>query len=344
MTHPYRNLPDRSFWDRSVADKGIVDVKEIFDSIDLAKVGIGTAGSCFAQHLGRHLRFRGLQVLDFEPPPGFLADDSNAHRWGYGIYSCRFGNIYTARQLLQLFQEAFGERTPSELVWGGKGGLFWDALRPGVQPVGYEEPESVISLRKAHLERVRELFCQVELFIFTLGLTEGWELIDDGTIFPSAPGVLAGTFDPEKYRFVNFGFQEVLLDLRLFWESLKQINSRAKMMLTVSPVPLKATGTSEHVLVANSYSKSVLRAVSGELTATMPDVMYFPSFELFTSHVAEGRFFASDRRTATEEGVSLAMAHFFGEFDSLVGKGENHRVVPRYPGDWTVVCDEDGIR
>ena len=33
---------------------------------------------------------------------------------GYGIYSARFGNIYTARQLLQLIQRAYGEFVPVE--------------------------------------------------------------------------------------------------------------------------------------------------------------------------------------------------------------------------------------
>ena len=36
-----------------------------------------------------------------QPPPALLPTDLHS-RFGYGIYSGRYGNIYTARQLLQL--------------------------------------------------------------------------------------------------------------------------------------------------------------------------------------------------------------------------------------------------
>ena len=40
---------------------------------------------------------------------------------------------------------------------------------------------------------------------------------------------------------------------------------REKCIISVSPVPLIATATNQHALVANTYSKSVLRAAAGEL-------------------------------------------------------------------------------
>ena len=51
------------------------------------------------------------------------------------------------------------------------------------------------------------------------------------------------------------------------------------MILTVSPVPLTSTFTSADVAVANTYSKSVLRAAVEELIAERPRADYFPSYE-----------------------------------------------------------------
>src|SRR5262249_18026315 len=52
------------------------------------------------------------------------------------------------------------------------------------------------------------------------------------------------------------------------------------VMLTVSPVPIVGSFTGQDVLIANMYSKSVLRAVAGQLCAEFDFVDYFPSYEI----------------------------------------------------------------
>jgi hypothetical protein len=114
------------------------------------------------------------------------------------------------------------------------------------------------------------------VFVFTLGLTEIWESIEDETAYPTAPGTVCGEFDPARYRFRNLTWPEVAKDLTLLFRRLMQINPRFKMILTVSPVPMVATATNEHVLVANMYSKSTLRAAAAELATRRANVTYFP--------------------------------------------------------------------
>ena len=57
-------------------------------------------------------------------------------------------NIYTVRQLLELFREATaadrGEAPWPVLVWERKG-RFHDGMRPGVEPEGLRTPEEVIA-------------------------------------------------------------------------------------------------------------------------------------------------------------------------------------------------------
>lgn len=47
------------------------------------------------------------------------------------------------------------------------------------------------------------MFATLDVFVFTLGLTEGWEAVEDGTMFPMAPGTVAGSYDPTGYRLRN---------------------------------------------------------------------------------------------------------------------------------------------
>jgi hypothetical protein len=86
-------------------------------------------------------------------------------------------------------------------------------------------------------------------------------------------------------------------------------------LLTVSPVPLTASASADHVVAATTYSKSVLRAVAGEVRKAWDDVDYFPSYELITSPMFRGRFFEPNLRSVTEDGVAFVMRHFLSALD-----------------------------
>ena len=51
-----------------------------------------------------------------------------------------------------------------------------------------------------------------------------------------------------------------------------------KIVLTVYPVPFSDTFSGQDVIVANTYSKSVLRCVAQDLTELYDHVDYFPSY------------------------------------------------------------------
>lgn len=309
--NPYKTQPARAFWKPAVATPHYADLEDLWQPMALTRADrVATAGSCFAQHLGNNLARRGAAFMDLEPAPPVFDTTAEARRWGYGVFSCRYGNIYTTRQLIQLFDEAHGARTPAERVWQ-KGERFFDALRPGIDPVGQDSPETVLSLRAKHLASVREMFATLDVLVFTLGLTEGWEAVEDGTMYPMAPGTIAGSHDPARYRFHNLRYPEILADLAAFRDRLRDVNPGARMLLTVSPVPLTATATDQHVLPAAVYSKSVLRAVAGDMAADHDDVAYFPSYEIISSHPSRAMYFNPDLRTVNQYGVDYVMTHFF---------------------------------
>jgi hypothetical protein len=310
---PYSGLDATRFWRSGVAETNPLIAEGLYRKrFDITPEDrITTAGSCFAQHIATNFRARGFTVLDKETAPRRIGLDL-PRSYGYGIYSARYANIYTVRQLLQLFREATAKTPWPVLVWG-KAGRFYDALRPGVEPRGLASPEEVIAHRAAHLSRVRQLFTQTQVFVFTMGLTEAWIDTEADRVLPTCPGTIAGTFDARVHKFKNFNYEEILKDYRAFHAELAAFNPGVRHLVTVSPVPLTATAADMHVLVATTYSKSVLRAVAGQLYAEFQDLDYFPSYEIIAAHPSRGFFFEGNLRSVSPAGVEVVMRSFFAE-------------------------------
>jgi hypothetical protein len=309
MTSPYAGLDARAFWRSAATDPARDLYRKKFDISP--QDALMTAGSCFAQHIARTLRHRGYNVLDAEPAPPMLPENLTS-KFGYNLYSARYGNIYTSRQLSQLFKEALGRFEPKNWIWR-KGDRYFDALRPNVEPNGLTSEEEVVAHRMAHLGAVRSLMKKVDVFVFTFGLTEAWRDKESGTIYPTAPETIAGTFDPEKFEFVNFTFNEVYRDFLVVRRFIQRRRPHAKFVITVSPVPLTATASGNHVLSATMYSKSVLRSVAGQLAKNFHDIDYFPSYELIAGHPTRATYYESNLRAVTEEGVAAAMSAFVSQ-------------------------------
>ncbi|MDN3713211.1 GSCFA domain-containing protein [Paracoccus cavernae] len=251
---------------------------------------IATAGSCFAQYIGRRLRRAGLNVLDAEPAPRAAAE-AVARDFGYGIYSARYGNIYSARHFVQLLRDALTDFVDPAYVWD-RHGRYFDALRPVIEPDGFVSVDEALAMRRIHLAAVRSVFTRATCVFFTLGLTECWVERRTGRVFPTCPGVVAGHFDPALYEFVSLGHDDVLADLAELRDTLKALHPAGRLILSVSPVPLTATVSGQHVLVATNQSKAVLRVAAGAFAAGHADVDYFPSYEIVNNPAAMGSFFA----------------------------------------------------
>jgi len=343
MMNPYTSLPDFHFWRRAVGgvEPFLLDpVVGPRDPIERHQ-RVATAGSCFAQHIATRLESEGFNYFVTEPGEHLAPEDRRRH--GFGVFSARFGNIYTARQLLQLFREAFGQRPQVRLAWQRNDRRWVDAMRPQVEPDGYPEEGEVHHERDKHLDAVRRMFVECNVFVFTLGLTEAWRSRVDGTVFPLAPGVVAGTHDPELHEFVNFRASEVIADMSDFLREFKGINANARVVLTVSPVPLIATYEARHVLESNTVSKSILRVAADEIAESFEWVDYFPSFEVITGNFNDSAYYEKDYRSINILGVDHAMRCFLRHYtrgQAALADTEVQRVFQPL-GD--VICDEEAI-
>lgn len=321
---PYDDLPARAFWKDAVLRQDPALVRDLY----LRKFAlrprdkIATLGNGFIGQLSGALTDHGYRVLDLEPAPPWL-DRSTLSANGYGVASVRAGEIQTARHLLQLVREALGEGTPAEVVWTRKG-RFHDALRPGVDPRGLDSADEVLALRADHLDRVREMLETMSVFVFSLGQTEIWADADGETVYPVAPGTIAGTWDEGRYRLITQTAEDVLADLRALRDLIATVNRGARMITMVSPLGPAATATDAHVLVATMAAKSALRTAMDVFSAGDPGVDYFPLYDLIAAPSARGAFLQIDLRSLSDAGLGAALDMFF----------DQHPPVPQdAPGD-----------
>jgi hypothetical protein len=339
--NPYQNLSDYNFWSRSISNIHPSRLDPC-TSGRLIEPGekVSTLGSCFAQHISKRISESGLNYYVPEAAPVGMSKEQ-ANQKNYGVFSARYGNLYTVKQMLQLFYRAYGLFQPSEIFWM-KEGNFVDPFRPLIEPDGFSSEQLLINSRSDHFQAVREICENSDWMVLTLGLTEAWQNTSDGAIYPIAPGVSGGNWNEILYNFKNFNFSEVISDLLELMNFIRSKNPRVKFLLTVSPVPLIATYENRHVLESTVYSKSVLRVACEEVLRLVFDTYYFPSYELITSSAVSGRYFRDDLREVTPMGVSHVMRVFEKHYIYVDSK-DVHSVKVDMQDTAKSICSEIGV-
>ncbi len=176
-------------------------------------------------------------------------------------------------------------------------GIFYDPhTNPALQLTGLEQTIH----RREIMQTVTSRISQCRVVIITLGLVEVWR-DNTANVFINRliPGMLSSY--PDRYELHLTSFVENLLNLERIHGLLSQFGHQdVQIVVTVSPVPLQATFSGEDVVIANTHSKSLLRAVAQEWATSHENVHYFPSYEIVQN---------SDRSLTWEED----MRHVKGE-------------------------------
>ena len=306
---PYSQLPRRSFWKTGVAE--IIENQKFQELCDRQQINreskFASVGSCFATHVGSWLRESG-----FAFNRSALATNS--------IDSFPFGNIYTPRVFLQWLELATEDTNKDfSLSIAEKDNRYFDLLRPSFKKEGFTSTKEVLVARQESCAEFLETIRHTDLLFFTLGLTEAWK--DSHEVFyPMCPGTLAGTYNPGLHQFYNFSLYEITDDLVRIGSALRQVNPNLNVVLTVSPVPLTATASTDHVLVATTYSKSVLRTAAGQMAKIYRHFDYFPSYELIQVPLRGDFRFEQNRRSISRQGVAYVMEHLLELLPHPVGQ------------------------
>ncbi len=238
-----------------------------------------TVGSCFARNIERYLDQFGLKVpmLDFTLPEGELEENRPQ----------AIMNKYTPPSIYQEFKRTADlfDATPevrkahfAELMLEVSGGVV-DLELGGRTPVTMERA-------LARREEVFQLFKHAftaDVVIITLGLIEcWWDTERNAYVHPMPPIKELGRKNA-RFVFRQLRYQEAHDYIRKTIELVKERGREdTRILITTSPVPLNATFTDADVLLANTYSKSMLRTVAGEIYREFPHVDYFPSYESVT--------------------------------------------------------------
>lgn len=171
-----------------------------------------------------------------------------------------------------------GKKDDEGTIVETKGGYLDLLLPPGTTPVTHERAVA----RRAEIDAVYTKLTGSDLVIITLGFVEAWFDEATGTFLNQMPPRRAINKEPDRYTFRRLNVLETydLLDRGI--KALIKSGVR-KVLVTVSPVPIGRTFTENDVIVANNYSKSVLRVCAEMIKDENPEVDYLPSYEIVSS-------------------------------------------------------------
>ena len=232
-------------------------------------------GSCFAVNITNYLVARGYNLF------GKTLDlDAHIVRFGEGIV-----NTFAIRQQ---FEWGLGVRElPDRLWWGGEA---FAPLDPQVRAT------------------TRDIFQRTEVFIITVGLSEIW--FDRATGEALWRAVPRKQFDPQAHGFRLSTVAENRDNLLAVVGLIHALNPAAKVVFTLSPIPLMATFRPITCLTANAVSKAILRVALDEVMAAVDRerVFYFPAYEVVTQFWPDP--FIHDNRHPKQRVVDAIMRAF----------------------------------
>jgi hypothetical protein len=255
-------------------------------------------GSCFARVVEYELLYRGLRVTSLS----LRAEMAEVPYAPNGFVS----KFTTASMLNELRWSLAGVPFPDDaFVADGEG---YRDLQLANQPA----PVTLGRARErrrdvaAYFGRLRE----ASVIVVTLGLVEVWYDALTGLYLNSAP-----TFDmvhrfPGRFTVHVSDYAENRARLGEICDIVeREGRADARIVVTVSPVPLHRTFAGGDVLVANGYSKSTLRAVAGDVARTRGNVEYFPAYELVS--VSDRAFAYDDDQVHVTFGMAELVVNTF---------------------------------
>jgi len=281
---------------------------------------IFTMGSCFAREVENILMMRGLPLLlegHGVPAEHFESWSEESGRGGgadRGQLSRGALNKYSVRSMThELKRVLLDESYPDEGLIELAPGQWFDPQASGLRLL---DRESAFANRK-RLTAATAQIKQARVCFFTLGLTETWLDAETGIAMNAHPGPVWLQRMPERFRFVDYGYDATLADMEEIIGLIREhCHPEMRFVVTVSPVPFGATFKDADVIVANSASKSVLRAVAEELFRRHDFVDYFPSYEIVLNS-PRALAFQDDQLHVAREMVAHVMEAFQSAYLAL---------------------------
>jgi hypothetical protein len=231
-------------------------------------------GSCFARGLEQCLQKNGIAVESVAPEFSKLQPAKK------GTSALGFTNKYNTYSMLNELRWALDPEAafPQESIVRLTATTWYDPhTNPTLDFAGLDETLQRRALMQAVTERIKS--CRA--VVVTLGLAEVWRDVQADVFVNCTPIPSLFKSEPGRYEFHLTTFAQNWSNLEALYELLARYgHPDFHMIVTVSPVPLMNTFSTMDIVVANTWAKSLLRAVAQEWAMARPNVDYFPSYEI----------------------------------------------------------------
>lgn len=259
-----------------------------------------TIGSCFAREIERKLIDKGFSL----PVAQFATS-----RKEFPHAAPHLLNEYNAGTILQRIESVFGGFNYQDDmgVEESRNGFLDLFLHIHQKPITIDR----LLQRRSEIKEIYKQLLESTTLVITLGLTETWFDSKHSCYLNKAPSKSMIAKEPERFYFHRMEVEDV--SKRVF-DAIQLINnhSEKKIILTVSPIPIEATFSKSNAIVANSYSKAVLRVVAELVCNKFVNVDYFPSYEMALS--GGMNYFGEDNVHVTGAMVELIMKHMLDNY------------------------------
>lgn len=285
------------------------DFADVIFSYDNEKrdysIPVWTMGSCFARELEYSLRKSGANVVSVTDQ-----DSDDLLRDETGKISTSLFHRYTPAAMAQDIRRSFDEQpnwTDESLLFDSPKGIF-DAHYN--QTFIRQTLDEALRRRQLAKNLVRNVK-RANVIALTLGLVESWRHLPTGLVLNSIEGSLLtrkGEFSLEIQT-----ASQVVEDLESIYDLISRHHESGDfdLFITVSPVPMQSTFTSDDVIIANTHSKSTLRVAAADFVSRHNNTHYFPSYEIVTFS-NQAKAWRPDRIHVQPEMVAQIMANFRG--------------------------------
>ncbi|HEY4271383.1 MAG TPA: GSCFA domain-containing protein [Candidatus Udaeobacter sp.] len=264
-------------------------------------------GSCFARGLENCLHTNGIAVESAAP------EFSKLQSARKGVSGLGFTNKYNTYSILNELRWALDPQAafPVESIVRLTATTWYD---PHTNPtLSFASLEETLQ-RRALMQAVTKRIKNCRAVVVTLGLAEVWRDINADVYLNCTPIPSLFKSEPNRYEFYLTTFAQNWANLEAIYELLARYgHPDFHIIVTVSPVPLMNTFSTMDIVVANTWAKSLLRAVAHEWTAAHPNVDYFPSYEIVqnSDHAA---VWERDLRHVRGHGVQHIMELFLQSY------------------------------
>lgn len=265
-----------------------------------------TIGSCFARNIERALAAAKIRCLvsDFKFSGAYY--EASGHGARNGAL-----NAYTPTSMKDTIDLVDRDNNEQLGLLEVGEDEYIDMMVSGTKPLNRTDSEVV----RTTLLKAYQTLPKADAVVITLGYTESWQDAPDDIYVNRSPGGSRKTVrHADRYNFHNLTAEQTQAVLRDILDTVSKKTGNAKIILTVSPVPIHGTFTGRDVVTANLYSKSTLLTSALTVAQEYDTVDYFPSYEMV--------MFSPKEQTWDADGVHVKM----GIVDKVIDRFIEHYV------------------